>query len=364
MSKKIPQVAEVELEQADEASLDALFAPENDAQADTVQAEQAGAEQAQVAKKGKKAELIALYGDLPSEGLPMTVEAFSSLPVGKMRSVLKTLIEDPEALDTPEVTGFNSSDPIHATVAEVEKLESEGDAVKYIASLKEDVDFNFFKIGGALAAMQAKGWTGEYPDLWAFVEATIGIKARKARYLIAIYHALIGCGATWAEAKPVGWSKLALLASILAPENYKALFEQAASSTWATVEQMVRDYKAHLANTGGEAPAEGESTPIKALTFKVHEDQLEVIRAAIDKAKEEGETDYDGQALELISVSYLNDPNKPPVAKPQQAAPPFDLKTLFESLRKTKGDDALDPIFEALSGAFPDYSFSCEPAES
>lgn len=235
--------------------------------------------------------------------LPVQAAELCKLKKAELIIALKNAFPHPDALDTPEVTGFDPTDPIHATVGEVQALACESDAIEYVYQLVDKNDYNFFKMGGALAEMLTHGWMGEYDDFGSMVEGEFGFKNRKALYLISIYHAIVTCGASWEEVKKIGWSKLGYLATSLSPENYKEWFAKAADVNFATVREMVKAKDA----TGNPPPADAtaESTPKKTLKFVVHEDQLENIQAALTKAKEAGNTEFDGPALDWICIDYL-----------------------------------------------------------
>ncbi len=231
------------------------------------------------------------------------VDEAVKLKKAELIAYLKQAFPHPDALDTAEVTGFDPVDPIHKTVAEVQALASEQEAFDYVYTLTDTNEFNFFKMGGALAEMLAKAWMGDYDDFGAFVEGEFGFSLRKAQNLISIYHAVVSCGATWEEVKGIGWSKLALIATSLTPENYKGWFKKIDGAAHASVQEMVKE-----ADSNGDPgnPDDGtESTPKKTLKFVVHEDQIETIMTALKKAKVAYGTEYDGPALEGICIEYL-----------------------------------------------------------
>lgn len=235
--------------------------------------------------------------------LPVQAEALCKLKKAELIQELKNAFPHPDALDSPQVTGFDPTDPIHATVGEVQALASESEAIAYVYERVDKNDFNFFQMGGALAEILSKGWMGEYDDFGSMVEGEFGFKNRKALYLISIYHAIVSCGTSWDEVKKIGWSKLAILANSLTPENYKEWFEKVADVSHATVREMI---KAKDETTGAPpADAGAESTPKTTLKFVVHEDQLENIHEALKKAKKAGNTEYDGPALDWICIDYL-----------------------------------------------------------
>ena len=235
--------------------------------------------------------------------LPVQAEELCKLKKADLIIALKNAFPHPDALDTPAVTGFDPTDPIHQTVGEVQALASESDAIAYVYELVDKNDFNFFKMGGALAEMLSKGWTGEYDAFGSMVEGEFGFKNRKALYLISIYHAIVTCGASWNEVKEIGWSKLGILATSLTPDNYKAWFAKVADINFATTRELVKAKDENM--NPPPADANAESTPKTTMKFVVHEDQVENIKAALKKAKELGNTEFDGPALDWICIDYL-----------------------------------------------------------
>lgn len=235
--------------------------------------------------------------------LPVQAEELCKMKKVELVAALKNAFPNPDALDTPEVTGFDPMDPIHASVAEAQALASESDAIAYVYELVDKNDFNFFKMGGALAEMLTRGWMGEYDDFGAMVEGEFGFKNRKALYLISIYHAIVSCGASWDEVKEIGWSKLGILATSLTPDNYKEWFAKVSDVNFATTRELVK-----VKDADGNPPpadANAESTPKTKMTFVLHEDQIENITAALTKAKEIGQTEFDGPALDWICIDFL-----------------------------------------------------------
>jgi hypothetical protein len=53
---------------------------------------------------------------------------------------------------------------------------------------------------------------------------------------------------------------------------------------------------------------EGSAPSLKKFSFNLHADQWSVVKAAMDKVKQESGTNHDGTALEYISVDYIASP--------------------------------------------------------
>ena len=322
----------------------------------------------------EKMKLVELKAFATAE-LPVQAEELCKLKKADLIIALKNAFPNPDALDSPQVTGFNPMDPIHATVSEVQGLKSEEEAIKYIRGLVDANDFNFFQMGGMLAEMLTHGWMGEYDDFGSMVEGEFGLKYRKALYLIVIYHAVVSCGASWDEVKKIGWSKLRLIATLLTPDNYKAWFEKIADVSFVTVEEMVKAAGADGSQASADAGA--ESTPKKTLKFVVHEDQLETIKEALKKARAAGNTEFDGPALEWICIDYLAGGATQALSEAAQGttvangeaeseeafAPQEAFTRMIEKLIETEDEpfDALVIALDAFEAAFkivyPDVEF-------
>lgn len=53
--------------------------------------------------------------------------------------------------------------------------------------------------------------------------------------------------------------------------------------------------------------------------YSLHEDQIELITLAFEKAREESETEYDSVALTNICMAYLSGGRLPAIASPPKA---------------------------------------------
>ncbi len=298
--------------------------------------------------------------------------------VGEMKTRLKAMYADDEDLDSPAVTGIDPNDLLFQTVKKIQALEDEAEAVAMVRTLQDGSSFSDFKIGGILAEMQAKGMQGEYDDFWAFVTAEFDIKPRKAQVLIQIYHACKGCGATYKDIEKIGWSKLAVIARMLTPENFQKWFELAATSTLASLEFDVKkadNGTADPSNPNGPVDP-GESTPIKKKTFKIHEDQEEVIDAAIEMMMAESGTEFTGQALEKLCIQALSLGSSQAPAKTNadgKIEMPLDdvifesddLNKVFNNIAEEHGEDGIELILtsliESFKSMFPKLDIECYP---
>ena len=100
---------------------------------------------------------------------------------------------------------------------------------------------------------------------------------------------------------------------------------------------------------GGSAPSGApteSSTEITTLTFKVHPDQKENVRLALEKAKAEFGTEYDAVALDHIVMGYLTGS----LGKAKKSQPP----SLAAMMQKVGPEAALETYGEVFPNVMVD----------
>jgi hypothetical protein len=260
---------------------------------------------------------------------------------------------------TPTVQGDQlvlEPDVIATTAHEVENIGKEN-APAIVRALLNDTDFNFFKLGGVLAVIQTNQWFGEHDTFRAYVEAEFGLSYRKAVYLVAIYTALVQSGVSWDKVKELGWTKLKELAGILTSKNADAWVKKALGATTLQLQDMVRQAKVKQAQKEAAEGASGDgATPettakkVSTKTFKLHDDQREIVEAALDKAKIEGNTEVEAVALEYICVNYANNIG---FAAAKQ-----------KGLQELMSETPLEYVLATLEAVFPKLNMTIEMPES
>lgn len=194
-------------------------------------------------------------------------------------------------------------DLIVETVSEIEGMTKE-DAFLMVPILIESVDFSYFKLGGILSAIQDNDWwIDEASSFKEFIPEQFGLHYRKAMYLIKIYDGLVEAEIPWSKVSGLGWTKLKELADILTQANVDEWVEKAHN---LSVLQLIAAVKAF--NTGGlltDGTIDPDTSGVATITFKVHPDQKETIKQAIEQALEESDTEFKGVALEAICLNYL-----------------------------------------------------------
>jgi hypothetical protein len=214
--------------------------------------------------------------------------------------------------DTSEGQTVEMDDLIVQVAHQVENLKEEK-AFKLVPQLLDSIDKDYFMLGGVLASIQAQGWYMDksYENFRAYVESECGIAYRKAMYLISIYNGLVNSGVAWAKVASLGWTKLKELAGILTPENVDEWVGYAKDMTTLQLQEFIKQKSANTV-AGGDAPTtqtkakvEEVKKSVTTMTFKLHPDQKETIKSALDKAKHETGTEVDTVALEHIALDFL-----------------------------------------------------------
>lgn len=102
------------------------------------------------------------------------------------------------------------------------------DPLKAAARLVERQDRDDFTLGGVLSHIQrynlhcTLGYSGT-SDFQQYIEQELGVKYRKARYLISIYECFSKLGLDEQRLSAMGWSKAKELVRVVNKDNFDAL---------------------------------------------------------------------------------------------------------------------------------------------
>lgn len=260
---------------------------------------------------------------------------------------------------TEKKTGkAEKTDDVIVTVAhEVENMTKDA-AFKAAETLEDDIEFSYFRLGGILARIHMEQWYTEegFEKFPEFVESRFGIKRSKAFHLIGIYNGLLESGVAWEEVKDVGWSKLKELVNVITKKNVKGWVKRAKEYTVIQLIEYIKKQQASGDKDDGAAAEDAKK--VSSMTFKVHDDQKELINQALEKAKKEAGTEFPAVALEAVCMDYLAGPSKAKDAvsdKEEKKAKPTtdDLKNLMENFT---WQDVLG-VFEKI---WPDVDLTVE----
>jgi hypothetical protein len=166
-------------------------------------------------------------------------------------------------------------------------------------ALSENIEANYFKLGGVLNVIKVNGWFEGHESFEVYVFEEFGFQKRKADYLMKLYTDLVGKQIPWEKVSHLGWTKIAHLSGILTLEN---LDEWVAKAEKCTVLELQAMLKAKP-DAGGAVATTDE---IETLKFKLHKDQAEVVRQALAKIRGEIQTEFDSVALENMAALILS----------------------------------------------------------
>lgn len=265
---------------------------------------------------------------------------------------------------TKKATKKATDDLIVNVAHEVENMDKEA-AFAAAESLEQEIEFNYFKLGGVLARIHIEQWYLEeghekFPD---FIESRFGIRRSKAFHLIGIYNGLVESGVSWEDVKDVGWTKLKELVNVITPKNVKAWVKRANEMTLLQLIDYIKKQheKAAKSETGSDSvdADESEAPAVTTLTFKVHDDQKDMINQALDKAKVEANTQVQTVALEAICMGYLAGESKP---KEEQgdAEPETPNKPTQEGLKNYMENFTWEDVLGVFEKIWPDVDITVE----
>lgn len=199
-------------------------------------------------------------------------------------------------------------DLIQDVAHKVENLDMKK-AIALVGQLMDDVNYNWFQIGGALSVIQSNSWFVEagYDNLKGLMLDKYNLKYRKGIYLIEIYDNLIQAEVPYDKVKKVGWTKLVELSRIIDNENVDAWVKVALD---CNVPQLKEEIDKALAKASDgdkpDAPKKTDDNKVSTKSFKLHVDQREVVDSAVDKALKDTGSDAEAVAIEAICLSYIS----------------------------------------------------------
>ena len=245
-------------------------------------------------------------------------------------------------------------DAIEQTVSEIENLNKES-ALSLFQDILNNNDFNFFKIGGILSVIQDNGWYQDegFDTLREFVETNYGFSYRKAMYWIQIYNSLVNSEVPWDDVKHLGWSKLRIIAPVLTIENSEEYIKLAGELNQQQLREHLKNEKKGSIETGDGAGTDDvvdNSKKLSNKTFKVHNDQLEVINEALEEAKNSADTEFDAVALEAICLQFMQTDGGASVKAPK----PVKQLTLSEIMNA----EGMEAVFEEFENLWPSVELS------
>jgi len=255
-------------------------------------------------------------------------------------AVIETPVETTPVIGKKKVekTGNLILDIAH----EVEGL-TKTKALNLADSLSENIEVNYFKLGGVLQIINDNSWFEGFDFFDDFVYEKYGFQGRKARYLISIYDNLVKKEIPWEKVSGLGWTKLKDLAPVLTQENVDEWVAKAEKLTVVELQAAIKASK----------PQDDTATPkttdeVVKITFKFKVDQADIVNQALSKAKGELHTEYDTVAMENICSGY--------VGGTSGVEKSFDLDEVIEAT-------GFEPLLKRIAELFPQFDITVAPSE-
>src|SRR5262249_17323621 len=202
------------------------------------------------------------------------------------------------------VTGAPTDDPIFKFASQIEN-KARTEVEEIVKNLSNARAFGRFQLGGAIERLRAlfdkaKSEFAGHKNFREYVEAVLGIRYSNAMRAAEIYRKLLDLGIPWSSFENIGWTKVLILLDVVTKDNVQQWVAQAKAMNFPSLKALVKAEK----QKGKPGTEQGPKT-ITSKTFQLHEDQKEVVNAALEKIKDETGTTVDTVALEYLAQSYL-----------------------------------------------------------
>lgn len=157
-----------------------------------------------------------------------------------------------------------------------------------------------------MAQLLHETWENGYFVRWGYenfkdyCEAELGWKYRRAMYFVAIAEVVKKMEIPWEDVEGIGWTKMRTLLPILEEQGEVGdWLEIAQNYSVKALQEMVGDAK-----LGSDIGRIGDPD-IATLTFRLTQDQFDIINEALGKAKKVIDNESNSLALEQMAYDYF-----------------------------------------------------------
>jgi hypothetical protein len=178
-----------------------------------------------------------------------------------------------------------------------------------VRDLRDNVEQKYWELGERMQEVYRGDMYRDWGfDSWKeYVDEELGFGMRKARYLVQLHEwfgTLPSSIQKWV--RELGWTKARLLMGCVTKENAAEWRKRVEGKTVSQIEDMLKlDRQGDDENSDdGEGVAKKPEKAAKR-SFMLFPEQDDMVKQALDKAKELAESDKDGHALTLICQEYL-----------------------------------------------------------
>lgn len=208
------------------------------------------------------------------------------------------------------------------------KEEVRGEDVReQIGELSQELEENYMK----LAKLLDETYEHSYYLKWGytkfkdFCDEELGIKYRRARYLVVIASTVRRLNLDWDRVISIGRTKMRSVAGVLTEANSRTWLDQAESLTVDQLIKVVHDSR------GSETPISSTPPRIISMQLRMNEDEASVILDMIDRVKQLIDTDSTVAALEHVAYDFIQQSGEGPVKA--------DLNQVLDWIKRSYGVD-------------------------
>jgi hypothetical protein len=228
--------------------------------------------------------------------MPIMLKPAKNLP--------KNLMDEPMVLINPTGASIDD-DPIITFASKIEKVSTRTEIEEIIKTLNDEREFDFFKLGGAIAVAQAlfdksKSEFKGYKNFREYVKKALGIGYSNAMRAAEIYKKLLQLEIPWSAFENIGWTKVLALLDVVGKDNVKQWVAKAKGMNVLSLNALVEAEK----QKGKPETVQGPKA-ITTKTFKLHADQKQLVADGLKKAQDETGSDVEAVNLEAVFQNYL-----------------------------------------------------------
>jgi len=198
------------------------------------------------------------------------------------------------------------NDPFMAIASKIEKVSSRAEVESIFKASIDAAGFTSFALGGAVVRAQelfktAKSQFPEYKSFREYVERGLGIEYTYAMRAAQAYWKILDLNVPFSAFGGIGLQKALKLLQVVTKDNIAEWVEKAKAMNILSLDEAIKAAKA--LKSPDDAPAEAKTIMTK--TFKLHEDQKQLVNDALKKASEETGSNFEAVNLEAICQSYI-----------------------------------------------------------
>lgn len=211
---------------------------------------------------------------------------------------------DPELKDLIILSEDEEDEEILALVNEADDL------CELAHDVSEEAAATEYRLGGVLYHVRVTGAHKALDDRYAqrggfglYVEEQLGVKYRKAMYLIDIYAKFNKYGIPANKVAELGWTKSQEIARVMDEENAEELVGIAGENTYEDLKDTIRE---SYSTKGGKSDP-GEKVKRVTLKFRLLEDDGATVRQYFEQAKQALGLDDDNKVFEHIVTEWATE---------------------------------------------------------